>query len=91
MKYVYVVLAGSYDKNPAVVCQHEEDAKTLAESLHPKTDSDDLDEFVIPVPYLCNDHDTYNVDDIIMTAIVSTKKIYDDLVSTAFQNKVQPE
>lgn len=80
MKSVFVVMTGSYNKRPAMVCQNRDEAFHIAASLNDVESSEDLENYVITLPYMCNP-DTYDINDIVMTAIVSTKKVYEDMIS----------
>ena len=79
MKKVYVVIAGTYKMKPVAVCQYIEDAQSLAISVNSLESNEDVNEYIFELPYLCEES-PYDVNDIVATAVASTKKVYEDII-----------
>jgi len=75
MQEVYIVqnkAMFSVSSKSVIVCDIYEDAKQLAISINDLQPEDNVDEYIIPCPgYMHNQ--TFNIQDIISTAVVATK------------------
>lgn len=78
MQSTYLVLDNSYTKHAIVACQYKEDALNIAQSMNPSCEN--LEELILQIPYICDPH-TYNINDIVQTAIVSTQSAYQDTLN----------
>ena len=89
MKLVYIVLTGDYTKTPVIVCQNEDEAKQLAISIN-QISEDVVNGYIRPTPFLC-DPNSYDVNDIILTAIKSTERVYVDAVNAVNSPEIKNE
>ena len=91
MKKVYGVMVGTYSKAVAIVCQNEDEAIQFAVAMNDiHSDKEDPKDYVIELPYIC-DSNNYDINDVVMTAIVSTKKVYEDIINQMHENPIQYE
>jgi hypothetical protein len=73
MKYVYAVVTGSYHKRIVLVCQDEDDAKRISKSVN--DGEENSDDYVIEVPYLCDDTE-YSVNDLVEASVDAATSAY---------------